>query len=340
MYSYRSRFILAVFAILFSLGVAIPALHDFSEIYTADPAQKMYEDFNKAFLSHWKAKTGVEVTVKQARSKSGVPIRAVVDGLDVVSLALSYDSKALQKNSQFGLPHWTKPLPRNTPFTSTIVFLVRKGNPKRLRDWDDLTRSGVEVITSNPKNSSNARWNYLAAWGYAFKRSGGSHTAAREFVRKLYANVKVLDSGPQSSVNIFAGRGVGDVLLAWENEAHLLSKEGNGDKFEVVTPSLSILAEPAVSVISDAPDQAYGTRAYIDYLYSTNAQDIAAKHYYRPRDEKVAAKYSPQFPQIDLFTVDEVFGGWKEAQNVHFSNGGVFDQIQEPGIGSATDAAG
>jgi sulfate transport system substrate-binding protein len=196
------------------------------------------------------------------------------------------------------------------------------------------------VITSNPKNSSNARWNYLAAWGYAFKRSGGSHTAAREFVRKLYANVKVLDSGPQSSVNIFAGRGVGDVLLAWENEAHLLSKEGNGDKFEVVTPSLSILAEPAVSVISDAPDQAYGTRAYIDYLYSTNAQDIAAKHYYRPRDEKVAAKYSPQFPQIDLFTVDEVFGGWKEAQNVHFSNGGVFDQIQEPGIGSATDAAG
>ncbi|SHL35253.1 sulfate transport system substrate-binding protein [Nitrosospira sp. Nsp11] len=343
MYSYRARFIFAVFAILLSLGVAIAALHDFSEINTADSTQKMYEDFNKAFFNHWRARTGVEVTVKQARSKSGVPIRAVVDGLDVVSLALSYDPVALQKSSKFMLPHWVKPVPQNTPFTSTIVFLVRKGNPKGLRDWGDLTRSTVEVITSDPKNSSSARWNYLAAWGYAFRQSGGSNTAALEFVRKLFANVKVMDSGTRGSVNTFAERGVGDVLLAWENEAHLLAKEGNGDKFEVVTPSLSILAEPTVSVINDVPDQAGAhemTKAYIDYLYSTKAQDIAAKHCYRPRDEKVIAKYAMQFPQIELFTVDEVFGGWKEAQNVHFSNGGAFDQMQGSRADPVTGEAG
>lgn len=330
MRSYRSRLIFAVAAILLSLGAAFAALHGISERGNSDPTQKMYEDFNKAFARHWKARTGVEVTVKQARSKSGAPIRAAVDGLDVATLALSYDVDALKTNSKFTLPNWQEALPQNTPFTSTIVFLVRKGNPKKLRDWDDLARSGIEVVTPNPKTSGSARWNYLAAWGYALKQPGGSDDTALEFVRKVFANVKSLDPGMRSSVNTFVERGIGDVLLAWENEAHLIAEEG-GDKFEVVTPSLSILAEPTVSVVNAVADQTgmrEVARAYVDYLYTTKAQDIAGKHYYRPRDERVAAKYAMQFPPIDLFTIEEVFGGWKEAQNAHFGNGGVFDQIQ------------
>lgn len=331
MRSYRSLFIFAVAAILLSLGAAFAALHGISERENSDPTQKMYEDFNKAFVGHWKARTGVEVTVKQARSRSGVPIRVAVDGLDVATLALSYDVNALKKKSKFMLPDWQEALPQNTPFTSTIVFLVRKGNPKKLRDWDDLARPGIGVVTPNPRTSDSARWNYMAAWGYALKQPGGNDATALEFVRKVFANVKSLDPGMRSSVNAFVERGVGDVLLAWENEAHLIAEEGSGDKFEVVTPSLSILAEPTVSVVNDAADQTgmrEVARAYIDYLYTTKAQHIAGKHYYRPRDERVAAKYAMQFPPIDLFTIDEVFGGWKEAQNAHFANGGVFDQIQ------------
>jgi sulfate/thiosulfate-binding protein len=332
MRSYRYRLIFAVAAILLSLGAAVAALHGISEMDNADPTQRMYEDFNKAFARYWKARTGVDITIKQARSKSGAPIRAAVNGLDVPTLAMTYDKDALQKNSKFTLPDWQKPLPQNTPFTSTIVFLVRKGNPKKLRDWDDLAQPGVEVITPNPKTSGSARWNYMAAWGYALKQPGGSDTTALEFVKKVFANVHSLDSGTHTSVSTFVERGIGDVLLAWENEAHLIAQEKGGDKFEVVTPSLSILAEPTVSMVNDdVPDQAEArevARAYIDYLYTTKAQDIVAKHHYRPRNEKIAAKYAMQFPPIALFTIDEVFGGWKEAQNMHFASGGTFDRVQ------------
>ena len=331
MHSYRSRFIFAVLAILLSLGAAVAALHGISYSNNPDPAWEMYEDFNMAFARHWKARSGVAVTIKQAQSKSGLPIRAVIDGLDVVALALSYDRDALKKNSKFTLPDWQEPLPQNSPYTSTIVFLVRKGNPKKVRDWDDLARPGVEVITPNPKTSGSARWNYLAAWGYALKQPGGSQTSALKFVKKLFANVKVLDSETHNSMTTFVEHDIGDVLLAWENEAHLTVRGPGGDKFEIVTPSMSILAEPVVSVVDNAIDQndtSDVAKAYLDYLYTTKAQDIAGKHYYRPRDERIAAKYAMLFPSMDLFTIDELFGGWKEAQNVHFANGGAFDQIQ------------
>lgn len=331
MHSYRSRFILAVLAILLSLGAAVAALHGISYGNTSDPAWEMYEDFNKAFARHWKARSGVAVTVKPAQSKSGLPIHAAIDGLDVVTLALSYDGDALKRNRKFTLPDWQEPLPQNSPYTSTVVFLVRKGNPKKLRDWDDLARPGVEVITSNPKTSAGARWSYLAAWGYALKRPGGSQASAFEFVRKLFANVKWMDSESRGSMTSFVERDIGDVLLTWENEAHRIAKGPDGDRFEIVTPSMSILAEPTVSVVDNALDQD-GTsevaKAYLDYLHTTKAQNIAGKHYYRPRDERVAAKYAMQFPSIDLFTIDELFGGWKEAQNVHFADGGAFDQLQ------------
>lgn len=331
MHSYRYRLIFAVAAILLSLGAAVAALHGISDKDSVDPTLQMYEDFNKAFVRHWKARTGVEVTIQPARSKSGIPIRAVMDGLDVATLALSYDVHALQKNRRFTLPDWRKQTPQNTPFTSTIVFLVRKGNPRNLRDWSDLAQPGVEVVTANPKTSDSARWNYLAAWGYALKQPGGDDTTALEFVKKVFANVKSLDTGVRTSVSTFVEHGIGDVLLAWENEAHLIANEGNADKFEVVTPSLSILAEPMVSVVNDVADQASTrdvTQAYIDYLYTTKVQDIIARHYYRPRDERVAAKYAEQLPSIELFTIDEVFGGWKEALNTHFVDGGVFDRVQ------------
>ncbi|MDQ3186851.1 MAG: sulfate ABC transporter substrate-binding protein [Pseudomonadota bacterium] len=330
MHSYRSRFIFAVLAVLLSLGAAVAALHSISYNNNPDPAWEMYEDFNKAFARHWKARSGVAVTVKHAHSKSGVPIRAAIDGLDVVTLALSYDRDALRKNGKFTLPDWQEALPQNSPYTSTIVFLVRKDNPKKLRDWDDLARPGVEVITPNPKTSDNARWNYLAAWGYALKQPGGSHMSAFEFVKKLFANVKVLDSGSHSAMATFVERDMGDVLLAWENEAHWVASGPVGNKFEIVTPSTSILAEPTVSVVDNEISQNGAgevAKAYLDYLHTAKAQDIAGKHYYRPRDEKMAVKYARQFPSMDLFTIDDLFGGWKEAQNVHFANGGAFDQI-------------
>jgi sulfate transport system substrate-binding protein len=331
MRSYRFRLVFAVLAILLSFSAAVAALRSMSASYSSDASHKMFDDFNKAFIKHWKTRTGVEVTIRHAESKPGIPLRANVDGLDVMSLALSYDPETLQKASKFSLPDWQKPLPQKSPYTSTIVFLVRNGNPKKVRDWNDLANPGIEIVTSNPKTSGDARWSYLAAWGYALKQHGGSDVAAIEFIKKIFGNVKTLETGTRSSVTTFVERGRGDVLLTWENEAHLIVKEHGGDKFEIVTPSLSILAEPAVSIVSDVASRngtREVTRAYIDYLYTLKAQEIAARHYYRPRDERIAARYSMQFPFLELFTVDDVFGGWKEALNIHFADDGIFDRIQ------------
>lgn len=330
MRSYRSLFVFAILAILLSLGAAVAALHGIS-YNDPNPAAEMYEELNRAFARHWKARSGVDLTVQPARSKSGVPIRAVIDGLDVVTLALSYDENMLKKSSKFTLPDWQELLPQNSPYTSTIVFLVRKDNPKTLRDWDDLVRSDVEVVAPNPRASTDGRWSYLAAWGYALKQPGGTEASALEFVQKLFADSRKLEAGTGMSVTTFVERSTGDVLLIWESEAHRVIRDFGKDKFEIVTPSLSILAEPTVSVVDNVaePSEAQDVaKAYIDYLYTTKAQDIAGKHYYRPRDEKMAAKYAAQFPFMNLFTIDEVFGGWKEAQNAHFSSGGTLDRIQ------------
>ncbi|MGC4403797.1 sulfate ABC transporter substrate-binding protein [Methyloversatilis sp. MC4-4] len=298
-----------------------------------DPTRELYQDFNSAFAKHWKAKTGDNVTIKQSHGGSGKQARSVIDGLeaDVVTLALAYDVDALHQNAKLIPADWQKRLQHNaSPYTSTIVFLVRKGNPKGLKDWSDLVKPGVEVITPNPKTSGGARWNYLAAWAYALKQPGGSDATAKEFVRKLFANVKVLDSGARGSTTTFVERGIGDVLIAWENEAYLAVKELGPDKFEIVTPSLSILAEPPVSVVDKVVDKR-GTRAvataYLEYLYSPEGQEIAAKNYYRPIDPKVAAKYAKTFAPVKLFTIDDEFGGWTKAQKTHFADGGVFDQI-------------
>ena len=266
---------------------------------------------------------------------SGKQARAVIDGLeaDVVTLALAYDVDALYEQAKLIPKDWQARLPQNsTPYTSTIVFLVRKGNPKQIRDWDDLVKAGAAVITPNPKTSGGARWNYLAAWAYALKQPGGNAESAKAFVKRIYANTKVLDSGARGSTTTFVERGIGDVLIAWENEAYLAVKELGPDKFQIVTPSLSILAEPPVSVVDKTVDKK-GTRkvaqAYLEYLYSPEGQEIAAKNYYRPRDPKVAAKYAKQFAPVKLVTIDEVFGGWRNAQKTHFDDGGVFDQINE-----------
>ncbi len=298
-----------------------------------DPTRELYQDFNTAFAKYWKAKTGDNVTVNQSHGGSGKQARAVIDGLeaDVVTLALAYDIDAIAEKAQLILADWQKRLPHNvSPYTSTIVFLVRKGNPKTIRDWNDLVKPDVGVITPNPKTSGGARWNYLAAWAYALKQPGGSDATAREFVRKLYANVKVLDSGARGSTTTFVERGIGDVLLAWENEAYLAVKELGPDKFEIVTPSLSILAEPPVSIVDKFVDK-HGTRkvatAYLEYLYSPEGQDIAGKNYYRPTDRKTAAKYARQFAPVKLITIDDVFDGWQKTQKTHFTDGGTFDQI-------------
>ena len=331
MHSYRLRLAVAVIVTLLSLGGAVAALHSLSEGSNSDPTSKMFQDLNGAFERHWRARTGVDVTVKQAKMASGVPVRVSVDGLKVVALAVSYDAEALQASTRFTLPHWQNLLPHNTPFTSTIVFLVRKGNPKNLRDWSDLTLPGVEVVMANPKMSDGARWSYMAAWGYALKRSGGSQSHAYEFVRKLFANANALNSDTHESISSFVTRDAGDVLLAWEYEAHQIVHAKGGDKFEVVVPSMSILAEPTISVVNgmlEKPGTREVAKAYIDYLYSTKAQDIAGRHYYRPRDEKMAAKYAGQFPPIELYTIDEISGGWKAAQATHFDDGGIVDQIQ------------
>jgi len=320
-------------ALLFAL--AGHALADVTLLNVSyDPTRELYQDFNAAFAKQWKAKTGETVTVKQSHGGSGKQARAVIDGLeaDVVTLALGYDVDALNTEAKLIPPTWQKRLPNNSaPYTSTIVFLVRKGNPKAIKDWNDLIKPGVEVVTPNPKTSGGARWNYLAAWGYALKQPGGNDAKAKDFVKKVFQNVKVLDSGARGSLVSFTQRGIGDVLLAWENEAYLASKELGPDKFDIVTPSLSILAEPPVSVVDKVVDKR-GTRkvaeAYLQYLYSPEGQEIAAANYYRPRDAKVAAKYADKFTKVKLFTIDQVFGGWTKAQKTHFDDGGVFDQIQ------------
>lgn len=298
-----------------------------------DPTRELYQDFNAAFAKHWKEKSGDTVTIKQSHGGSGKQARAVIDGLeaDVVTLALAFDVGALNKKGSLIPADWQTRLPGNaSPYTSTIVFLVRKGNPKGIKDWGDLVKDGIEVVTPNPKTSGGARWNYLAAWGYALNQPGGSETSAKEFIGKLFKNVKVLDSGARGSLTSFTERGIGDVLISWENEAYLATKELGPDKFEIVTPSLSILAEPPVSVVDKFADK-HGTRkvaeAYLQYLYAPEGQDIAGKHYYRPRDKAAAAKYEKQFAPVKLFTIDEVFGGWDKAQAAHFADGGVFDQI-------------
>lgn len=300
-----------------------------------DPTRELYDEFNKSFAAHWEQQTGQKVTIKQSHGGSGKQSRSVIDGLeaDVVTLALAYDIDAIAEAGK--LPtDWQKRLEHNSsPYTSTIVFLVRKGNPKGIKDWNDLVKKDVSVITPNPKTSGGARWNYLAAWGYALQQNNGDEQKAQEFVANLYKNVPVLDSGARGSTTTFVERGIGDVLLAWENEAFLALNELGKDQFEIVVPSVSILAEPPVTVVDKSVEK-HGTaevaKAYLDYLYTDEGQEIAAKNYYRPRSEAVAAKYADQFPDIHLFTIDELFGGWKEAQQKHFADGGIFDQIYKP----------
>ena len=302
-----------------------------------DPTRELYQEENTAFAAAWKAKTGQEVTIQQSHGGSGKQARAVIDGLraDVVTLALAYDIDEIALHGGLLAKDWQTRLPGNsTPYTSTIVLLVRKGNPKKLKDWDDLARPGVAVVTPNPKTSGGARWNYLAAWGYALRRFGGDQAKARDFVARIFQNVPVLDTGARGATTTFVERGIGDVLIAWENEALLATRQLGPDKFEIVYPSVSILAEPPVAVVDKVVDKR-GTRAaaqgYLEFLYSDSGQDIAGKHFYRPRSTTAAAKYAAQFPRLDLFTVDQLFGGWQRVQQAHFADGGSFDQIYQPG---------
>lgn len=297
-----------------------------------DPTRELYKDFNAVFANHWKKETGEVLNIRASHGGSGKQARAVIDGLDadVVTLALAYDVDAIAQKGLIA-PNWIKRLPDNSaPYTSTIVFLVRKGNPKNIKDWNDLAKPGIEVVTPNPKTSGGARWNFLAAWGYALKQPGGNDQKARELVTNIYKNVKVLDSGARGSLTTFTERGIGDVLISWENEAYLSIKELGPDKFDIVTPSLSILAEPSVAVVDKVVEKK-GTRkvatAYLEYLYTPIGQEIAARHYYRPRNKEIAAKYSGNFAKVKLFTIDQVFGGWDKAQKTYFGDGGVFDQI-------------
>jgi sulfate transport system substrate-binding protein len=298
-----------------------------------DPTRELYKEFNEAFAKHWQAKTGDQVTIRQSHGGAGKQARSVIDGLeaDVVTLALAYDIDAIAAKAKLLPADWQSKLPHNsTPYTSTIVFLVRKGNPKNLKDWNDLVKPGVKVITPNPKTSGGARWNYLAAWGYALKHNGNDEAKAKEFVAKVFQNVPVLDSGARGSTITFVQRGIGDVLLAWENEAILAINELGKGEYEIVAPSLSILAEPPVAVVEKVAKK-HGTtevaKGYLEYLYTKVGQEIAAKNYYRPRDKEVAAKYAAQFPPITTFTIDEIFKSWAHAQATHFADGGTFDQI-------------
>jgi sulfate/thiosulfate transport system substrate-binding protein len=297
-----------------------------------DPTRELYDEYNAAFAKHWKAKTGETVTVKQSHGGSGKQARTVIDGLqaDVVTLALAGDIDAISATGKLLPVNWQSRLPHNSsPYTSTIVFLVRKGNPKNIKDWGDLIKPGVEVITPNPKTSGGARWNYLAAWAWALKRPGGTEASAKEYVRKLFKNVPVLDTGARGSTTTFVQREIGDVLLAWENEAHLSIKELGPDKVQIVIPSLSILAEPPVTIV-DQVVLRRGTREvaeeYLKYLYAPESQELIARNYYRPIDQQVAAKYTKVFPKLNLVTIRD-FGGWDKAQKTHFADGGVFDQI-------------
>jgi len=302
-----------------------------------DPTRELYANFNAAFAKHWKAKTGDDVKVNQSHGGSGKQARAVIDGLeaDVVTLALAYDIDAIAEATGKLPKDWQKQLPANaSPYTSTIVFVVRKGNPKGIKNWDDLVLPGTKVITPNPKTSGGARWNYLAAWGFAQTKFGGDEGKIRDFVTRLYKNVPVLDSGARGSTTTFAQRGIGDVLIAWENEAFLLVDELGKDKFEIVAPAQSILAEPPVAVVEKNASK-HGTtavaRAYLEFLYTEEGQQIIAKNHYRPRDVKVAAKHAAHFPKLRLLTVDGDFGGWQKAQKTHFADNGTFDQIYSSG---------
>lgn len=298
-----------------------------------DPTRELYAEINAKFAAKYKAEHGDDVKIDQSHGGSGKQARSVIDGLeaDVVTLALAYDIDAVAQKAQLLPENWQSRLPQNSsPYTSTIVFLVRKGNPKSIKDWDDLTKSGIQVITPNPKTSGGARWNYLAAWGYALKKNGNDDTKAKEFVAALLRNVPVLDSGARGSATTFVQRNIGDVLITWENEAYLTVKEFGADKFEIVVPSISILAEPPVALVDQNVD-AKGTRktaeAYLNYLYTPEAQEIIARHFYRPRSTEAAAKAGVKLPELELFTIDEVFGGWKSAQKAHFDDNGHFDQI-------------
>ena len=297
-----------------------------------DPTRELYDDYNKAFAQYWKQKSGKEVSIRQSHGGSGKQARTVIDGLpaDVVTLALAYDIDALATQGKLLPANWQSRLPHNSsPYTSTIVLLVRKGNPKKIKDWGDLARPGISVITPNPKTSGGARWNYLAAWAWALKQPGGSPAKAEEFMGKLLKNVPVLDTGARGALTTFAQRGIGDVLISWENEAFLATRQLGKDKFEIVVPSISILAEPPVAVVDKVAIRRGTTavaRAYLEYLYSKEGQEIVAKHYYRPRDPEVAAKYAGLFPRINLVTIAD-FGGWAKAQSAHFADGGVFDRI-------------
>ena len=300
-----------------------------------DPTRELYQDYNTAFSKYWKAKTGDNVTVKASHGGSGKQARAIIDGLDadVATLALAYDVDQLSEKGRLIPKDWQKRLPHNSaPYTSTIVFLVRKGNPKHIKDWNDVVKPGVSVITPNPKTSGGARWNYLAAWAYALKNNNNDEAKAKEFVGKLFKNVPVLDTGARGATTTFVERGIGDVLLAWENEAFLAQKELGPDKFEIVVPSLSILAEPTVTVVDKVVDKrktrAVAT-AYLEYLYSEEGQEIAAQNYYRPTLDSVAKKYEGKFSKVNLVKIDEVFGGWQKAQKTHFADGGTFDEIYQ-----------
>lgn len=301
-----------------------------------DPTRELYQEYNPAFSKYWKSKTGQSVTIQQSHGGSSKQARSVMDGLeaDVVTLALAYDTDSIAEKANLLPKNWQSRLPNNSsPYTSTIIFLVRKGNPKGIKDWDDLVRPGVSVITPNPKTSGGARWNYLAAWGYALRRSGGNEAQVRDFITRLYKNVPVLDSGARGATTTFVERGMGDVLIAWENEVLLGAKDLAQGKFEMVVPSTSILCEPTVSIVDKVVDKKHTravAEAYLQYLYSAEGQEIIAKHYYRPRSEGVAKKYATQFPRLKLFTIADLGGDWGRINQTHFADGGVFDQVYQP----------
>jgi len=333
-------FIRAVVVLTAALAVSGPAQAQKSVSLlnvSYDPTRELYQEFNAAFAKYWQGKTGEVLTVNQSHGGSGKQARAVIDGLeaDVVTLALAYDIDEIHQKAKRIPADWQKRLADNSsPYTSTIVLLVRKGNPKGIKDWSDLGKPGISVITPNPKTSGGARWNYLAAWGYALRQPGGDEAKAKDLVTRIFKNVPVLDSGARGSTTTFVERGIGDVFISWENEALLAVKELGKDKFEIIYPSVTILAEPPVTVVDKVVDK-HGTRAvaqaYLEYLYTEEGQKIAAKHYYRPRQATVAQQYTEQFPRVNLFTIDEVFGGWEKAQKTHFADSGTFDQIYQPG---------
>jgi sulfate/thiosulfate transport system substrate-binding protein len=328
---------LAAFSLAIAAALPLGAHADTTLLNVSyDPTRELYADFNASFAKYWLAKTGEKVVIRQSHGGSGAQARSVIDGIDadIVTLALAYDIDAIAQKAKLLPPAWQTRLPHNSsPYTSTIVFLVRKGNPKGIKDWEDLAQPGVAVITPNPKTSGGARWNYLAAWGYV-QRKSGSEAQAKEFARKLYANVPVLDSGARGAATTFAERGIGDVLIAWENEAYLAQNELGKDKVEIIVPTVSILAEPPITLVDKVVDKR-GTRvvaqAYLEYWYTPEGQEVAARHFYRPTLDSIAKKYDKQFEKVTLFQLKDYFGDWQKAQKAHFADGGSFDEIYKPG---------